>query len=162
MGFSLASRARAGMSVLYLRGPFRGGGQGLRPSTAVLDTQPQLLHCRTGPWPHPFLAASSSHFPCEHHPKHGGGDLQRRHRPLWVLWSLVCPVGIRSQHLETLRESCKSLVCSHLGRCFLSVELCQACRNDQCLRTVSDHATSGHLLTCDNEQITLCGLFPPQ
>lgn len=73
MAFSSVPRATSGMSVLYLRG-FRRGASA-PPSTAVLDRQAQLLHTELAPAPC-FLAAPSSHFLCEHHPKRGGAALQ--------------------------------------------------------------------------------------
>lgn len=110
MGFSSVPRATSGMSVLYLRA-FRQGASA-PPSTAALDRQAQLLHTELVPAPR-FLAAPSSHFLCEHHPKRGALPYRKALLLLGVLWSLACcRVGIIAPALPSLAPDCWTL---HVG-----------------------------------------------
>lgn len=127
-----SARATAGMSVLHLRGP-SGEGQSLGGS-------PSSAPHGTGLRPHPNLAGFSACFVCGCRRKGDGSALQRRPSPFCIQWSLApghprLPVGgepapgtsgpaswRQGQRLEALRESGRSQLCGHFGRCFLSTD----------------------------------------
>lgn len=139
--------------------------QGTGPQPCALWAASSAVPRRDGPGP-PLAGSLLLTLP--------PGALSRVHRHLlwWVLGSLgsarwagqpalpsLAPdlLGLRGaraapgtsgQHLEALR------VLPSPRQSFGQGCLCQACRKDQSQKTVSGHATTGHLLTWDCEPVT--------